>query len=49
MYNLVSGFQHVMWGLFQKSGGGGNFEKKNFETLKRRCVHICCLMEKTKD
>ena len=28
---------------------GGNFEKENFETLKRRCVHICCLVEKAKN
>ena len=38
MHNLESSFQHEMWDLCRKSGGGS-------ETLKRRYVDICCLQE----
>ena len=36
---MESGFQHGMWDLCRESGGGIS------ETLKRRCVDICCLKE----
>ena len=39
MYNLESGFQHGMRDLCRESGG------KISETLKRRCVDICCSQE----
>ena len=39
MYNLESGFQHAIWDLCRESGG------EISETLKRRCVNICCLQE----